>query len=49
VKKVKKRKFLKYVFTLIKVDKQIKSGWAPLFPPTLLIRLIHTISNEFLD
>ena len=31
--KVKMRKFLKYVFTLIKVVKLIKSGWAPLFPP----------------
>ena len=27
------RKFLDYVVTLIKVDKHIKSGWAPLFPP----------------
>ena len=26
-------KFLEYVFTLIIVDKHIKSGWAPLFPP----------------
>jgi hypothetical protein len=29
----KKKKFLKYVFSLIKEDKQIKSGWATLFPP----------------
>ena len=27
------RKILKYVFTLVKVDKHIKSGWAPLFRP----------------
>ena len=36
MKKVKMKKFLKYVFTLIKVEKSIKSCWAPLFPPPVL-------------
>ena len=33
---MKMRKFLKYVFTLIKVGKLIKSGRGPLTPPTLV-------------
>ena len=34
------RKFFKYVFTSIKVDKQIKSGWAPLFPPPFYMSML---------
>ena len=33
INKVNMRKFLKHVFTLIKVETHIKSGLAPLFPP----------------
>ena len=41
MKKVKMRKFLKYVFTLIKVGKLIISGWAP------LKKIVRGISEKF--
>ena len=45
LKKVKMRKFLAYVFTLIKVDTHIKSGWAS----TCLFTFEHSVEHSRQD